>query len=94
MTEHCILIHCIIFYSQEEKHHTMLITSYVKWILQSIEDDYNNKTSKEEMRHKLQQLLWQSSFYNVDAVYGEHNTDKDFNRLTTLINTTFKLKSV
>ncbi len=63
----------------------MLITSYVKW-MQSMEDDYNNKTSKEEMRHKLQQLLWQSSFYNVDAIYGEYNTDTDFNRLTTLIN--------
>ncbi|XP_016125443.1 transforming growth factor-beta receptor-associated protein 1 [Sinocyclocheilus grahami] len=58
-------------HSKEEKHHTMLITSYVKWIRQSIEDDYNNKTSKEEMRHKLQQLLWQSSFYNVDTIYDQ-----------------------
>uniref|UniRef100_A0A673FGV1 Si:ch211-266g18.9 n=1 Tax=Sinocyclocheilus rhinocerous TaxID=307959 RepID=A0A673FGV1_9TELE len=56
------------------KHHTMLITSYVKQILQSIENDYNNETSKQEMRHKLQQLLWQSSFYNADVIYGEHNT--------------------
>uniref|UniRef100_A0A673NLJ0 Transforming growth factor-beta receptor-associated protein 1-like n=1 Tax=Sinocyclocheilus rhinocerous TaxID=307959 RepID=A0A673NLJ0_9TELE len=58
-------------HSKEEKHHTMLITSYVKWIRQSIEDDYNNKTSKEEMRHKLQQLLWQSSCYNVDTIYDQ-----------------------
>ncbi|KAF4102043.1 transforming growth factor-beta receptor-associated protein 1 [Onychostoma macrolepis] len=58
-------------HSQEEKHHTMLIKSYVKWILQSNKDDYNNKTSKDEMRHKLQQLLWQSSFYNVDAIYDQ-----------------------
>ncbi|XP_026100806.1 transforming growth factor-beta receptor-associated protein 1 isoform X2 [Carassius auratus] len=58
-------------HSKEEKHHTMLVTSYVKWILQSIEDEYNNKTSKEEMRHKLQQILWQSPFYNVDAIYNQ-----------------------
>ncbi|XP_073683447.1 transforming growth factor-beta receptor-associated protein 1 [Garra rufa] len=58
-------------HSKEEKYHTMLITSYVKRILQSIEDDCNNETSKQEMRHKLQQLLWQSSFYNADAIYDQ-----------------------
>lgn len=25
------------------------------------------------MRHKLQKLLWQSSFYNADTIYGEHS---------------------
>jgi len=50
----------------------MLISSYVKWILQSIEADYSNETSREEMRHKLQMFLWQSSLYNADTIYGEH----------------------
>lgn len=62
-----------IVYSQEEKHHTTLIKSYIKWILQSIDGDYSNETSREEMRHKLQKLLWQSSFYNADTIYGEHS---------------------
>ncbi|XP_051724984.1 transforming growth factor-beta receptor-associated protein 1 isoform X1 [Ctenopharyngodon idella] len=57
-------------HSKEEKHHTMLITSYIKWILQSIEGDCN-ETSREEMRHKLQKLLWQSSFYNADTIYDQ-----------------------
>ncbi|XP_067311882.1 transforming growth factor-beta receptor-associated protein 1 [Pseudorasbora parva] len=56
--------------SKEEKHHTMLITSYVKWIL-SVEGDDSNKTSREEMRHKLQKLLWQSSLYNADTIYDQ-----------------------
>ncbi|XP_073784424.1 transforming growth factor-beta receptor-associated protein 1 isoform X3 [Danio rerio] len=58
-------------HSKEEKHHTMLITSYVKRILRSLADDHNNESSTEEMRHKLQQLLWQSSFYNADQIYDQ-----------------------
>lgn len=52
----------------------MLISSYIKWILQSTEVDYSNETGREEMRHKLQMLLWQSSLYNADTIYGEHKT--------------------
>ncbi|XP_077095253.1 transforming growth factor-beta receptor-associated protein 1 [Siphateles boraxobius] len=58
-------------HSKEEKHHAMLISSYVKWILHSIEGDYSNDTSREEMRHKLQMLLWQSSLYNADTIYEQ-----------------------
>ncbi|RXN08852.1 transforming growth factor-beta receptor-associated 1-like protein [Labeo rohita] len=58
-------------HSKEEKHHTMLITSYIKQILHSAEDDYNNEASREEIRHKLQQLLWQSSFYNAYAIHDQ-----------------------
>lgn len=57
--------------SKEEKYHNMLITEYVKQILQSSKAAQNKDISGEELRHKLQQILWQSSVYNADAIYNQ-----------------------
>ncbi|XP_052009055.1 transforming growth factor-beta receptor-associated protein 1 [Xyrauchen texanus] len=57
--------------SKEEKHHTLLITAYVKKILQSTKGAANNYTSEDEIRHKLQKLLWQSSVYSAGAIYDQ-----------------------
>ncbi|KAI4882914.1 hypothetical protein NFI96_021489 [Prochilodus magdalenae] len=50
-------------HSKEEKHHTLLATTYITHILQSAQSD-----EKAEIREKLQRLLWSSSSYNTDTV--------------------------
>ncbi|XP_030636772.1 transforming growth factor-beta receptor-associated protein 1 [Chanos chanos] len=52
--------------SQEEKHHTLLATTYVAQILQK-----ENNVNRQGIRNKLQQLLWQSSLYNTREVHGQ-----------------------
>lgn len=54
-----------------EKHHTLLANTYAVQILNTDPEMQNNDPKMEEMRHKLQQFLWQSSFYDADAVYGK-----------------------
>lgn len=54
-----------------EKHHTLLANSYTTQILQCDPEMQNNDGNVEEMRHKLRELLWQSSFYDADAVHGK-----------------------
>lgn len=54
-----------------EKHHTLLANMYASQILQTDPEMQDDATNMEEMRQKLQQLLWQSSFYDANAVYGK-----------------------
>lgn len=49
---------------QEESHHNRLALAYVTQMLQK-EDERVRVT-----RGKLQQLLWESKFYNISTVYG------------------------
>lgn len=49
---------------QEESHHNCLALAYVTQMLQK-EDERVRVT-----RGKLQQLLWESKFYNISTVYG------------------------
>lgn len=51
---------------QEERHHDRLALAYVTQILQEEEE-----TDFRETRGKLQQLLWESKFYDVSTVYSE-----------------------
>ncbi|KAG7327970.1 hypothetical protein KOW79_007914 [Hemibagrus wyckioides] len=55
--------------SQMEKHHTLLADTYASQILQTDPEMQDDATNMEEMKQKLQQLLWQSSFYDANAVY-------------------------
>ncbi|KAI5610824.1 transforming growth factor-beta receptor-associated protein 1-like, partial [Silurus asotus] len=57
--------------SQMEKHHTLLANTYAALILQADQEMPNHDTNMEEMREKMQQFLWQSSFYNTEAVYAK-----------------------
>ncbi|KAM9465991.1 transforming growth factor-beta receptor-associated protein 1 [Clarias gariepinus] len=57
--------------SQMEKHHTLLANTYATQILHADAEMQNADTHREEMRHKLQQFLWQSSLYDADAVYDK-----------------------
>lgn len=54
-----------------EKHHTLLANMYITQILRTDREMQNNDGNMEEMRQSLQQLLWQSCFYDADAVYGK-----------------------
>ncbi|TSV68157.1 Transforming growth factor-beta receptor-associated protein 1 [Bagarius yarrelli] len=54
--------------SQMEKHHTLLANTYITQILHS-ELIKNNTINLKEMRQKLEQFLWQSSFYDAGSVY-------------------------
>ncbi|XP_029316686.1 LOW QUALITY PROTEIN: transforming growth factor-beta receptor-associated protein 1 [Cottoperca gobio] len=50
--------------SEEERHHTCLALAYVTQMLRNEEEADLRKT-----RGKLQQLLWESKFYDVSTVY-------------------------
>lgn len=50
---------------QEERHHNCLALAYVTQTLQE-----EQETDLRETRGKLQQLLWESKFYDVSTVYG------------------------
>lgn len=50
---------------QEERHHNRLALAYVTQALREEEE-----TDSRETRGKLQQLLWESKFYDVSSVYG------------------------
>ncbi|XP_070699125.1 transforming growth factor-beta receptor-associated protein 1 [Pempheris klunzingeri] len=50
--------------SEEERHHNRLALAYVTQMLQEEEE-----TDLGETRGKLQQLLWESKFYDVSTVY-------------------------
>lgn len=54
-----------------EKHHTLLANTYTTQILHPNQQMKSDAANMEEMRQKLQQFLWQSSFYDADAVYGK-----------------------
>lgn len=54
-----------------EKHHTLLANTYVTQFLQPDPEMQNNDGNREEMRHRFQELLWKSSVYDADAVYGK-----------------------
>ncbi|XP_060736444.1 transforming growth factor-beta receptor-associated protein 1 [Tachysurus vachellii] len=55
--------------SQMEKHHTLLANTYTTRILHPDQQMKSDAANMEEMRQTLQQFLWQSSFYDADAVY-------------------------
>ncbi|XP_041668219.1 transforming growth factor-beta receptor-associated protein 1 [Cheilinus undulatus] len=57
------LIH--VMKSQEERHHSRLALAYVTQMLQQEEE-----TDLMETRGKLQQLLWESEFFDISALYG------------------------
>uniref|UniRef100_A0A671SRS7 Si:ch211-266g18.9 n=1 Tax=Sinocyclocheilus anshuiensis TaxID=1608454 RepID=A0A671SRS7_9TELE len=72
--------------STAEEEVLTILTNYSVAMTVYLEYLVNELHSKEEKRHtmlitsyvkqilhKLQQLLWQSSFYNADAIYGEPN---------------------
>lgn len=50
---------------QEERHHNRLALAYVTETLREEEEADLRKT-----RVKLQQLLWESKFYDASTVYG------------------------
>lgn len=50
---------------QEERHHNRLALAYVTQLLREEEEADLRGT-----RGKLQQLLWESKFYDVSTVYG------------------------
>ncbi|KAL7380118.1 hypothetical protein ABVT39_012067 [Epinephelus coioides] len=50
--------------SEEERHHNRLALAYVTQMLQEGEE-----ADLRETRGKLQQLLWESKFYDISAVY-------------------------
>ncbi|XP_066500356.1 transforming growth factor-beta receptor-associated protein 1 [Hoplias malabaricus] len=54
-------------HSKEEKHHTLLATTYISQILQPGQSTLDREVDA-GIREKLQQLLWQSSIYSTDAV--------------------------
>ncbi|XP_039993526.1 transforming growth factor-beta receptor-associated protein 1 [Xiphias gladius] len=54
--------------SEEERHHTRLALAYVTQSLQEEEEADLRPT-----RRKLQQLLWESKFYDISTVYGRVN---------------------
>lgn len=50
---------------QEERHHNRLALAYVTQTMQE-----EKEIDLRETRGKLQQLLWESKFYDVSIVYG------------------------
>ncbi|XP_044023175.1 transforming growth factor-beta receptor-associated protein 1 isoform X2 [Siniperca chuatsi] len=50
--------------SEEERHHNRLALAYVTQMLQKEEE-----TDLKETRGKLQQLLWESKFYDISTLY-------------------------
>ncbi|XP_017579553.2 transforming growth factor-beta receptor-associated protein 1 isoform X1 [Pygocentrus nattereri] len=57
-------------HSKQEKHHTLLATTYITHILQTAQRTPDSDENT-EMREKLQQLLWHSSIYNTDTVQAK-----------------------
>ncbi|KAM7376048.1 hypothetical protein PAMP_005797 [Pampus punctatissimus] len=53
--------------SEEERHHSCLALAYVTQTLK--EEEETNSDLKEATRGKLQQLLWDSQFYDISTVY-------------------------
>lgn len=52
---------------QDESHHSRLALAYVTQMLQKEDERGSNVRVT---RGKLQQLLWESKFYNISTVYG------------------------
>ncbi|XP_072546340.1 transforming growth factor-beta receptor-associated protein 1 [Salminus brasiliensis] len=57
-------------HSEEEKHHTLLATAYITHVLQTAQGTQGSDVNG-EMREKLQQLLWESSSYNINTVQAK-----------------------
>lgn len=55
-----------------EKHHTLLANTYTTQILHAEPQMQKYDINMEKIRQKLQELLWQSCFYDADAVYGKY----------------------
>ncbi|XP_053191881.1 transforming growth factor-beta receptor-associated protein 1 [Scomber japonicus] len=52
--------------SEEERHHSRLALAYVT---QTLQEEKETKTDLQATRRKLQQLLWDSKFYDISTVY-------------------------
>lgn len=52
---------------QEESYHNRLALAYVA---QTLQEEEETETDARVTRKKLQQLLWESRFYDVSTVYG------------------------
>lgn len=52
---------------QENRHHSHLALAYVT---QSLQEEEERESDLRVTRGKLQQLLWESKFYDVSTVYG------------------------
>lgn len=52
---------------QEERHHNRLALAYVT---QTLQEEEETESDLRATRGKLQQLLWDSEFYDISTVYG------------------------
>ncbi|XP_071758329.2 transforming growth factor-beta receptor-associated protein 1 [Centroberyx gerrardi] len=55
--------------SEEERHHNLLALAYVTQTLKTLEKEEETESDAGETRGKLQQLLWDSVFYDISTVY-------------------------
>lgn len=56
-----------VIFPQEERHHSRLALAYVT---QTLQEEKETKSDLQATRRKLQQLLWDSKFYDISTVYG------------------------